>query len=440
MKKKAILAGQKKLLLEIAALREENLELRRRLAALPETVPEPPVPDDPEEEITPQHRFSRFPLLRSVDERYPGGRLAAAQEGDSTLAALAAHMWGYAAAHYGLCAPPDVYASLLAAMSLSNCVALHDEAGGNEAGGNEADGKEAGGNEAGGAKTGGDETGNPKAGHLKASHLKAGHLKAELLLQAAAASVGQEAQLIPACRPPLGSQDTATKLYRETRLLRVLYEAGYQSAPWFAVLEGAPLSAITQAAERGPALRLVGDAWPGDPALLREGVLEYPENLWIFCMGACAAQVPVGLHIHMENAKEDAKTEIPCAPEPLALSAGWLRGLFARAPMAYPVPADIQALFTRTAAYLADRLDVSVDARTERQMPQFISVCLACGLRPPEALDAFYYQRALRRLENADPHLLRYELPGFGRFLDETFGKSAMPLTRAFTNNLQKND
>ena len=403
MKKKELLAGRKKLLEEIAALREENLQMRRRLAELPEAIPEPPVPDGPEEEIAPQHQFSRFPILRSVDERYNSGIRnqeagGGGEDGNNiSLAALAAHLRGYAAAHYGLCAPPDVFASLLGAMAVSDWIVLHGE-------------------------------------------------KTAALPQAVAAALGQEAHLIPAHQSLLGSQDAVTKLYNETRLLRVLYEASYQPGPCFAVLDGRAspdeYTRLLQAAQTKPsALRLAADAWPGDPILLHEGALNFPENLWLFCTGeGGAVESPMRLYIYTEGAIKEAAAEIPYAARPLALSAARLRTLLLAAAEEYPVPDGLAAKIARTAAYLAERLDVSMDAKTERQMTRFMGVCLACGLAPENALDAFFYHKALRRMEHADPFLLRYELAGFRRFLDETFGKHGMPLTRAFTNNLQKND
>ena len=198
MKKRDILAGQKALLDEIAALRKENMQLRQQLSELPEEPFELPVPDGPEEEIAPAHQFSRFPVLRSVDDKYPDGVLPAPEEEDGepiTLQALAAHMRGYAATQFGLRAAEDVYASLLGAMAVSGLIVLRGEAEG--------------------------------------------------LPQAVAAALGQQAEIVSLrnAENALGAWDAATKLYNEKRLLRVVYEAGYQSAPCFAVLENAETAA-----------------------------------------------------------------------------------------------------------------------------------------------------------------------------------------------------
>ena len=409
MKKKDILAGQKALLDEIAALRKENMQLRQQLSELPEQPPEPPVPDDPEEEVTPAHQFSRFPVLRSVDDKYPDGALLAPEEEDDepmTLRALAVHLRGYAAAQFGLRAAEDVFASLLGAMAVSDLIVLHGEAA--------------------------------------------------AVPQAVAAALSQQAELVSLrhAEDALGTWDATTKMYHEKRLLRVIYEAGYQSAPCFAVMEDAEtaasegLAAVRRTAGMGlgpaRALRLANDAWPGDPLLLQGGALPYPENLWLFAVAnpdaaqdvSQALAAPMQLHL---NLQED-KAEISPVLKPIEISAARLRALFREAAAEHPIPEETNKLFAQTAEYLAEHLDYSIDAQTQRQMAPFLGVCLACGLQPKQALDAFLYHKALRRLESADPFLLRHELAGLERFLKDTFGKNGLPLTRVFTKGLQKND
>ena len=404
MRKKDILAGQKALLDEIAALRKENMQLRKKLSELPEEPIEQPVPDDPEEEITPAHQFSRFPVLRSVDDKYPDGVLPAPEEEDGepiTLQALAEHVRGYAATQFGLRAAEDVVASLLGAMAVSDLIVLRGEAAG--------------------------------------------------LPQAVAAALSQEAEIVSLryAENALGMWDAATKLYHEKRLLRVIYEAGYQSAPCFAVLENAGtaapegLAAIWRTASmgRGPAraLHLVNDTWPGDPLLLRGGSLPYPENLWLFAVAKQDA-APIAAPMQLYISLQDEKAEIPQVLKPMEISAARLRELFREALAEHPIPKEITKLFAQTADYLAEHLDYAVDAQTQRQMAPFIGVCLACGLQAKQALDAFLAHKALRRLESADEFLLRHELAGLERFLKDTFGKNGTPLTHDFTKGLQKND
>lgn len=395
MRKKEILAGQKRLLEEIAALREETLEMRRTISELPETVPERPVPDNPGEDIARAHQFSRFPILRGVDERYPNHPMGAAPPGKDdgiTLAQLAWHLQGYAAAHFGLRAAVGLFAGLLGAMAASRLVALTGKA-------------------------------------------------AAMLPEAAASALGQLTELIPPRSPLFGSMDAVTKRYRETRLLRTVYEAGYRSSPCFAVIND--ISAVSpediaRLAGMDQSLRLAGSAWPGDPILLRDGILRRPENLWIFgaAQEAAASAAPMRLHV----GSGDHPMDVPYGLQAIDISAGRLLELLRAAPWEYPVPEEISAGFIKTAEHLAERLDISFDAQTEQQMPGFIGVCLACGLRPGNALDVFFYHKALRRLEYADPFLLRYELPGLQRFLEDTFGRGAMPLTHDFIKDLQKND
>ncbi|MCL2494684.1 MAG: hypothetical protein FWE98_03395 [Oscillospiraceae bacterium] len=408
MRRKQLLRDRQALLDEIAALQEENLRLLRG-----EPV-EPPVPDSPEEEVAARPRdFSRFPLLRAVDEKYentfPGGpRLVRPQP---TLLQIAGHLRGYAAAHFGIHAGRPLFAHFLGAMAASDFLLLRGE--------------------------------NPP-----------------LFCRAAAAAWGQEIEVIPARGDDSGSKGDilgepgpAAGRYHETGLLRAVYEAGYREGVSFALLEDAAAMPERRLARLLPLLSLSHNnanfarkialaetAWPGDPALLEDGALPWPGNLWV--VGTLPAGAPPpspqlrapAMEFCLPAARE---AKLAALENPSPVGAAQLRGLFAHAREVYALPEESLRHFALLEQYLAEHMELSLGAQALPQLRSFGGVSLACGLRPNEALDGFLYHRALRRLETADPAALKYELPGLRRFLAETFGRRALPLSMEYLDRLE---
>jgi len=447
MTKRQLLRERRSLQDEIAALRAENLGLRMAAEApRSEDAPEsiagngdtPAVPDSPQEEEAQANKpsaFSRFPLLRAVDEEHAGCTLPeppAAGQPPSALSPqpiqllqIAEHLRRYAAAHFGIYAGRALYAYFLGAMAASDFILLRCE-----------------------ERTGSDSR----------------ERSALLLCSAMAAAFGREIGLT-AVRPHwtrpadlLGEAGAQAWRYNETRFLRTLYAAGWQDGICFAALEGVtaappegylqtllPVLSLRGEEEAGgmPAfpldlrtLPLAQSAWPGDPVLLREGALPYPENLWLFGTLPEGAPPP-GPRVRecaMElclPARQGKPFPAPLT-SPMDLPARHLREMFARAQDAHALPEEPLRLARMAEDYLAAHMEISLGAEMETHLRRFGSTCLACGLGAAEALDGFFYHKALRRLESADPFALRCELPGLRRFLRETFGRHALPLTMGY--------
>ena len=418
-RKKHLLRDRQALLDEIAALQAENLRLR---------LGEPPArsaPDSPEEEAAAHPGdFSRFPLLRTVDEKYedtlfgePPAVLepAPAQETPParTLAQITEHLRRYAAAHFGLYADRQLFAGFLGAMAASDFLLLR----------------------------GGEAEHAPLA-----------------FCRAVAAAWGQSIEITPV-QPDwnspadlLGAPDPVTRSYRETELLRAVYEAGYAEGVNFAVLEGvtaAPAQCFSQllpllSLSHNPArkITLADSAWPGDPLLFQNGTLSWPGNLWTVGTLPPGAPVPArqlcaaAMEFRLPG-KQKAKAFLAPLEDPDPLPARQLRDLFTRAHESFALPEDCLRQYAMTEQYLAEQMELSLGAQAQPQLRTFGSVCLACGLRPAEALDGFFYHAGLRRLEQASDTALKYGLPGLRRFMGETFGKRAMPLTMGYLEEME---
>jgi len=403
-----LLRDRQALLDEIAALQEENLRLR-----VGEPV-EDPAPDSPEEEAAARPgEFSRFPLLRAVDEKYENAILdeLSAARAQISLPQIAEHMRRYAAAHFGLYAGRPLFACFLGAMAASDFLLLRGE----------------------------DAVHGPLA-----------------FCRAVAAAWGQSIEIAPAqAGDLLGEPDPAARRCRETDLLRAVYEAGYREGVSFAVLEGlaaAPESCLSRllpllalshnAANLARQITLADSSWPGDPALLQDGALPWPGNLWV--IGTLppgspppSPQLRAAAMEFCLPGQQGAKAFLTPLENPAALPARQLRGLFAHARDVYPLPEEALRLFGLVERRLAEQMELSLGAQSGAQLRAFGSVCLACGLRPNEALDGFFFHKAMRRLEAADAGVLKYELPGLRRFLAETFGRRALPLTMDYLENLE---
>ena len=421
MTKKQLLLEHKKLLAELAALREENLRLR-----LGESIPAPrpaTIDDILEESPSAQSQFSRFPLLRAADERDDAPaptepeQKKPAKRPPLTLLQLAEHLRKYAAAHFGIYAGRALYASFLGCMAASDFILLRSE----------------------------DES-----------------RSALLLCQAVASALGETPSLTTvhpqwsSAADLLGAPEPASKLYRETAFLRRLYAAGYEEGVCFAALERVtaapaegylstllPLLAFSQAENPvfARSIPLADSAWPGDPFLLQDGALPYPDNLWLFGSIAAGDPLPgerlrgVAMEFCLPVLRE--KSYLVSLAKPMTLSAGQLREHFDHAAEVFALPGEALRCFQQTARYLADFMDLSLGPAAETQLMQFSSVCLACGLRPAEALDSYFYHKALRRLETLDANALQLGLPGLRRHFSETFAARDVPLTMALLDTME---
>jgi len=417
IRKKQLLRDRQALLDEIAALQRETLRLRLGEPA--------PIfaPDSPEEEAAArQSDFSRFPLLRAVDERYENvitddlsftePKAGAAPQ---VLPQVAEHLRRFAAAHFGLYAGRPLFACFLGAMAASDFLLLRSE--------------------------------DTERGPLT-------------LCRAVAAAWGQNIEITPMqlgwTRPAdlLGEPDPVSRRYRETDLLRAIYEAGYNEGVVLTVLEGvnvAPprclsellplLSLSHNRANLARQITLAETSWPGDPLLMQNGALPWPGNLWLVGTLPPAAPPPTS-HLRASSmefclpAQQGAKAFLTPLERPAPLPARQLRNLFAHAREVYPLPEETLRLYGLVEQHLAEFMELSLGAQAQAQLRAFGSVCLACGLRPTEALDGFFYHKALRRLDCADPGALKYELPALRHFLIDTFGKRALPLTMGFLERL----
>ena len=411
IRKKQLLRDRQALLDEIAALQEETLRLR-----VGEPAPAPP-PDTPEDEVAArQSEFSRFPLLRAVDEKYENVVLDEQPGGKSPpLPQIAEHLRRFAAAHFGLYAGRSLFACFLGAMAASDFLLLRSE--------------------------------DAERGPLT-------------LCRAVAAAWGRNIEITPMqpgwARPAdlLGEPDPAARRYRETDFLRAVYESAYSEGVNLAVLEGvtaAPpqclsgllplLSLSHNRTNLARQITLAETSWPGDPLLLQNGALPWPGNLWL------AGTLPPGAPAPPQTLRaaamefclpgqQEAKAFLTPLESPAPLSARQLRDLFTHAREVYVLPEESLRLYGLVEQRLAEYMELSLGAQSQAQLRSFGSVCLACGLRPNEALDGFFYHKALRRLDCADPGAMKYELPGLRRFLVDTFGKRALPLTMGYLEGL----
>ncbi|MCL2105659.1 MAG: hypothetical protein FWH26_01125 [Oscillospiraceae bacterium] len=433
--------GRRAMLDEIAALQNEKLDLlreSRRLAALlPREMAEPEEKDSrkasQEErggelaadsaELLPAAPYSRFPRLTAIDTRMRALAPPAFDE-RTTLSQLAEHLRRYAAARCGIYAPRSLYGCFLGAMAASDFILLRTE-------------------------------------KLITEKLTTETGQSPLSLPAAAAQALGESLDITSVSSAwrgacdlLGQENPLTKRYEETRFLELIYEAGWSGSPRFAALDHLtaapaegylsrllPLYAMLPGQEGPRSLQLAASQWPTDPRLLRQGALPLPPSLWLF--GALCPEEPAPSERLCAAAMEfclpplsDKSFLVPWS-EAVPLRAARLRELFAGAGEIYPLPEGMRRRYEQVERQLAEQLHCGTGASTG-QLERFISVGLACGLTSREAIDGFLYHKALRRLEYADPSLLRFALPGLKASLLLIFDRRALPLSMGYLNGLSE--
>ena len=67
------------------------------------------------------------------------------------------------------------------------------------------------------------------------------------------------------------------------------------------------------------------------------------------------------------------------------------------------------------------------------------SVYVACGGTELEAVDFMVQEKVLRKFESLSLGFLKDELVKFNTYLDKTFGKNGMPLSKEYVDSLRRN-
>ena len=245
-----------------------------------------------------------------------------------------------------------------------------------------------------------------------------------------------------------------TKKFNETEVLRRIYESAYTDDINIIVLDemniarveyyfAEMLSILEMPDPEEWKIQLVPSVWQNDPALLTDGKLRIPPN--VFYVGTAnnddsTFAVSDKVYDRAFVINLDSKGVAFDAPEtaPRRVSYHCVEALYEKAMREHPVSDETLKKIEKLDNYVIEHFRVAFGNRILKQLKVFVPVYQACGGDEIEGLDYLLATKVFRKFESLNLGLIRDEIKGLIGFLDATFGKGLMIECIAFLKRLQK--
>lgn len=245
-----------------------------------------------------------------------------------------------------------------------------------------------------------------------------------------------------------------TKKFNETDVLRRIYESSYNDEINIIVLDEMNIARVEYYfAEMlsilempNPAewkIELVPSAWPGDPAHLKDGMLQIPQNIWYigtannddstFAVSDKVYDRAQVINLDYKGVAFDAP-----ATDAKHIRYSYVEDLFRRAIAEHPVAKETLEKVARLDIYVIEKFRVAFGNRIMKQLATFLPVYVAAGGTELEGLDYLLATKVFRKFDALNLSLIRDEIKGLIAFLDNLFGKGTMKECIAYLGRLQK--
>ena len=253
----------------------------------------------------------------------------------------------------------------------------------------------------------------------------------------------------------VGYYNEFTKRFNETLLLEKMYEANYSGDMYVTVLdemniarveyyfaEFLSLLELPNPEERY--LDVVSDTWESDPALLVDGRVRLPVNMWFIGTANnddSTFAISDKVYDRAMVVDLDRKSERFIAPRtnPRPISAEYFGKLAEEAMQEYSVSGRNSRRLQLLDQYLVEHFHVTFGNRIMKQIRGYIPVFIACGGDELVALDDILSKKVIRKLETQNPIYLRGAAEGLLAYLDELFGPEHMNACKEAVRRLRRN-
>lgn len=246
-----------------------------------------------------------------------------------------------------------------------------------------------------------------------------------------------------------------TKKYTETEFLRAVYEANYRNDPQIVILDemniarveyyfAEMLSILELPNVNEQVIDVVNDVWDNDPCLIKEGKIQIPTNVWFvgtinnddstFAVADKVYDRAIPIDLDSRAVPFDEGTA-----DAVHVKASHLQAMFDEAMGKYPVSQEMLDKIDDLNEYLIKHFRLSIGNRIVKQIHLFVPCYVACGGTELEAVDFMVQEKVLRKFESLSLGFLKDELVKFNTYLDKTFGKNGMPLSKEYVDSLRRN-
>ncbi len=245
-----------------------------------------------------------------------------------------------------------------------------------------------------------------------------------------------------------------TKKFNETEVLRRIYESGYNDDINIIVLDemniarveyyfAEMLSILEMPDPAEWKIELVPSSWDTDPKNLVDGKLQIPQNVWYigtannddstFSVSDKVYDRALVINLDSKGMPFDAP-----ATAPKRVPYSYVDSLYQEAVAANPVSKEILDKIGDLDLYVIEKFRVAFGNRIMKQLEIFVPVFVACGGTAVEGVDYILATKVFRKFESLNLSLIRDEIKGLIRYMEELFGKDAMKESNAYLLRLQK--
>ncbi len=245
-----------------------------------------------------------------------------------------------------------------------------------------------------------------------------------------------------------------TKKFNETDFLSYLYTAGYTDEIYTVILDemnlarveyyfAEMLSILEMHDTKEWKIEIVQSSWKSDPKKLIKGKLQIPPNAWyIGTINNDDSTFMVTDKVYDRAMPIDINEKgVPFDPEPCEawdINYSYLDNLFNQAMEEHAMSQEILDNIEKMDDYTIQHFRVAFGNRIVKHMKKFVPVYVACGGDETEAVDYFMAKKVLRKFEGLNLALIRDEIDGYIKFLDDHFGKGRMAECIEFLLRLKK--
>ncbi len=253
-----------------------------------------------------------------------------------------------------------------------------------------------------------------------------------------------------------GYYNEFTKKYTETDFLRAIYEGNFYRDPHIVILDemniarveyyfAEMLSILELPRKDEQKVDVVTAVWDNDPVLIEGGTIPIPDNVWFVgtinnddSTFAVADKVyDRAIPIDLDSRADAFECE---DTEPVFVSTDRLNELFEEAKVSYSVSAENMAKLELLNKFLIANFHLAFGNRIMKQIGDFVPCFMGCGGTELHAIDFIVAKKVLRKFESLSLGFMKDELTQFNDYLDELFGRDAMPICKTYVEYLKKNN
>ena len=233
-----------------------------------------------------------------------------------------------------------------------------------------------------------------------------------------------------------------TKKFNETELLKEMYIADYTDDVYTVILDemnlsrveyyfAEMLSILEMPDKKEWIIEIVPNYWPSDPKKLMHGKIQVPPNMWyIGTINNDDSTFAVTDKVYDRAMPIDINEKgEPFEPEDIDaqnINYSYLDKLFTEAMENFAISKETLDKIEKMDDFVIKHFRIAFGNRIVAHMKKFVPVYVACGGTEVEGVDYFIAKKILRKFEQLNMALIRDEIDGYVKFLDDTFGKGAM--------------